>query len=84
MHAIAYQQSNFVKRSEIGADVTFLNAASVNAVRKFHMSFPHYKETPLQNLKSLAESYGVEAIWVKDESFRFELNAFKVLKKCLL
>ncbi len=79
MHAIAYQQSNFVKRSELGADVTFLNAASVNAVRKFHMSFPHYKETPLQNLKSLAESYGVEAIWVKDESFRFELNAFKVL-----
>lgn len=48
-------------------------------VLKFHQSFPQYSETPLVQLGSLAAYLGVKDIFVKDESYRFELNAFKVL-----
>ena len=48
-------------------------------VRRFHQSFPEYSVTPLVELKSLAEELGVGNIFVKDESYRFGLNAFKVL-----
>ena len=45
----------------------------------FHRSFPEYAPTPLVDLKGLAAALGVAGIRVKDESFRFGLNAFKVL-----
>ncbi len=45
----------------------------------FHQSFPQYTQAPLSNLKNLALELGVGGIYVKDESFRFGLNAFKVL-----
>ena len=47
--------------------------------RAFHSSFPEYSPTPLVNLKALSEQLGVASVRVKDESFRFGLNAFKVL-----
>ena len=47
--------------------------------RSFHRSFPTYRETPLVSLSHLAGELGVAAIYVKDESARFGLNAFKVL-----
>ena len=46
---------------------------------RFHRSFPQYGETPLVDLSCLAAYFGVKGIYIKDESFRFELNAFKVL-----
>ena len=52
------------------------NAKKVN---DFHRSFPEYTVTPLVNLTELAKSLGVARIYVKDESYRFGLNAFKVL-----
>ena len=53
--------------------------ATVKRVRAYHESFPEYKITPLADLKNLAASLGVKSIHVKDESYRFGLNAFKVL-----
>ena len=47
--------------------------------RAFHQSFPEYRETPLAELNALAKELGVASIHVKDESWRFGLNAFKVL-----
>lgn len=47
--------------------------------RNFHASFPIYQPTPLTALPNLAQALGVGEIRVKDESFRFGLNAFKVL-----
>lgn len=47
--------------------------------RRFHKSFPEYAPTPLVALDSLAETLGVAGIYIKDESFRFGLNAFKGL-----
>ena len=48
-------------------------------VREFHKSFPMYAPTPLAQLPETAKMLGIGAIYVKDESHRFGLNAFKVL-----
>ncbi|HBI71677.1 MAG TPA: diaminopropionate ammonia-lyase [Lachnospiraceae bacterium] len=45
----------------------------------YHKSFPEYSITPLANESKLAASLGLKNIFVKDESYRFGLNAFKVL-----
>lgn len=45
----------------------------------FHKSFPQYSETPLAKLDNMAEFLGLKNLYVKDESYRFGLNAFKVL-----
>lgn len=45
----------------------------------FHKDLKAYKPTPLVELKGLAEECGVGKIFIKDESFRFGLNAFKGL-----
>ena len=48
-------------------------------VIKYHQSFPNYQKTPLKKLTHLATFLGVSKIYVKDESKRFGLNAFKGL-----
>ena len=52
---------------------------TARAVREFHKSFPMYAPTPLAQLPETAKLLGVGKIYVKDESHRFGLNAFKVL-----
>lgn len=52
------------------------NARKVN---RFHASFPEYKKTPLVSLNALSKQLGIKGLFVKDESYRFGLNAFKVL-----
>ncbi|MFC0231646.1 diaminopropionate ammonia-lyase [Bhargavaea ullalensis] len=47
--------------------------------RKFHESLPAYAETPLYSLGGLARSFGIGGLYVKDESERFGLHAFKGL-----
>ena len=51
----------------------------VEKARRFHRSFPQYSVTPLADLKKMAEFLGLGGVYVKDESYRFGLNAFKVL-----
>ncbi|HDW3959079.1 TPA: diaminopropionate ammonia-lyase [Escherichia coli] len=48
-------------------------------VLAFHKKINGYDATPLVSLKKLASHFGVKNIFVKDESKRFGLNAFKVL-----
>ena len=48
-------------------------------IRAYHESYPEYSPTPLVSLSQLARHLGAQAIWIKDESKRFGLNAFKVL-----
>ena len=48
-------------------------------VRAFHRSLKEYEETPLVSLSSMAKRLGVGGIYVKNESKRFGLNAFKAL-----
>ena len=60
-------------------ELEIMAPANVRAARAFHESFPQYAETPLAGLDRLAEFLGVAKLCVKDESYRFGLNAFKVL-----
>ena len=48
-------------------------------VAGYHQSLPGYQPTPLVSLSSLAARLQLGQVWVKDESKRFGLNAFKVL-----
>jgi diaminopropionate ammonia-lyase len=62
-----------------GTSLDDFNAAEAERVQNFHKSFREYAPTPLVPLPNLAKHLGVEQILVKDESWRFGLNAFKVL-----
>jgi diaminopropionate ammonia-lyase len=48
-------------------------------VREFHRSMADYGVTPLVACPGAAEALGIGGLWVKDESARFGLNAFKAL-----
>ena len=45
----------------------------------FHRSLKEYAPTPLINLAKLSKSLDIKELWIKDESLRFGLNAFKAL-----
>lgn len=49
------------------------------AAREFHTGLPGYRPTPLVSLPALAGEMGVGEMFVKDESSRLGLAAFKVL-----
>ena len=51
----------------------------LQSVHQYHQSIPGYQTTPLVHLKQFAADIGVDKVWIKDESKRFNLNAFKVL-----
>lgn len=51
----------------------------VARAQAFHKSFPQYTVTPLARLDGMAGRLGLGGLFVKDESYRFGLNAFKVL-----
>lgn len=48
-------------------------------VRNYHKTIREYAPTPLHCLNALAKETGVKDIYIKDESYRFSLNAFKGL-----
>lgn len=77
---IKYIQNENVRnlhKSKVSID--FINKEQIEKIRNFHRSFSEYKVTPLHNLSELANELGVSNIWLKDESYRFGLNAFKSL-----
>lgn len=61
------------------ADLSLFSEEQAAKVQRFHASFPVYKPTPLADLTQTAKALGLGAAYVKDESYRFGLNAFKVL-----
>lgn len=61
------------------SSVDYMSKEVVENVRTFHKSFSEYSITPLHNLENLAKHLEVKNIFLKDESYRFGLNAFKVL-----
>lgn len=57
----------------------FMSLENAGKVQRFHESFPMYEKTPLTELRRTAEVLGLGTVYIKDESYRFGLNAFKVL-----
>jgi len=71
--------ANRMPPSDDSEQMALMTPAQIEKARAFHRSFPQYEPTPLVALPNLARLLGVRNIYVKDESFRFGLNAFKVL-----
>ena len=69
---------NHVAKSD-DKHLELMSEENVKKANEFHKSFPQYTVTPLQDLAELASYLGVKSIHCKDESYRFGLNAFKVL-----
>lgn len=61
------------------AHLGIMSLDNVSKARAFHKSFPQYSVTPLARLDGQAARLGLGNLCVKDESYRFGLNAFKVL-----
>ncbi|MFF0730583.1 diaminopropionate ammonia-lyase [Streptomyces chartreusis] len=58
---------------------TWRCAPAPTEVRAFHAALPGYSPTPLVELPAIARELGVGRVFVKDESRRLGLPAFKVL-----
>lgn len=71
--------TNAQSKRESLSSLALFAGEEVERVRRFHQSFPEYEPTPLRHLAHLSKSLGVGGVHVKDESYRFGLNAFKVL-----
>ena len=69
---------NTMPKSE-DKNLPIMSLEEVEKAKTFHKSFPQYSETPLVDLKEMAKFLGLAKVCVKDESYRFGLNAFKVL-----
>jgi len=67
------------KEVDYNKHIELMNNDVVTEVQRFHTTIPSYKPTPLVSLKDLAKELGISNIYVKDESHRFGLNAFKGL-----
>lgn len=74
VHNNKSRDMNYKKEKLVGFE-----EKEMKEVYDFHKSLPGYKATPLVELDNLAKYYGVKKVWLKDESKRFGLNAFKVL-----
>lgn len=61
------------KTGSIGMD------ADLSIVQQFHQQLPNYARTPLVSLDDVAKKLGVKHVFVKDESNRLGLPAFKIL-----
>ncbi|MBC2850224.1 diaminopropionate ammonia-lyase [Cetobacterium sp. 8H] len=70
---------NEIEKGDLEKCLEILTEKEVKKAKDFHSSFPQYEVTPLAKLDNLAKNIGLSGIYVKDESYRFGLNAFKVL-----
>lgn len=74
---IKWVLNNIVKSND--KQLKNMSVTEMEKASNFHKSFPQYDVTPLTPLNALAAYLGLKRLYVKDESYRFGLNAFKVL-----
>lgn len=74
---IKWTLNNIAKSDD--KQVQNMSLEEMEKASNFHKSFPQYEVTPLTRLSGLAGHLGLKRLYVKDESYRFGLNAFKVL-----
>lgn len=74
-----YSYFNKFLTDDISLDVNSECAFNSDDILPFHRSLPGYGTTPFVSLPSLSKKLGVGSIFVKDESYRFGLKAFKCM-----
>jgi diaminopropionate ammonia-lyase len=72
-------KENLLPKTDKDKCIEFLSKEEIEKAKRFHESFEQYSKTPLVELQELSKHIGVKGIYLKDESYRFGLNAFKVL-----
>ncbi len=77
MDKIKWIKNTMPKTADLSLKV--MDESEVKKARDFHQTIPGYERTPLANLNHMASYLGLKELYVKDESYRFGLNAFKVL-----
>jgi diaminopropionate ammonia-lyase len=79
MNAVRWIKNPQARKKKQNGAIELFNEKEMENVVRFHQSFPQYQETPLVKLQNFANYLGVGGIYLKDESYRFGLNSFKVL-----
>jgi diaminopropionate ammonia-lyase len=74
-----YNLQAFIQLPKQGSAPEAFSEGVADKVHRFHRQLSNYMPTELVSLKGLARAWGLGAIYVKDESTRFNLKAFKVL-----
>jgi len=69
--------TSFPSDKKMGETEKKFSVEEAKQVLDFHKTLDGYSETPLRRLDALAEKMGISGFYVKDESYRFGLNAFK-------
>jgi diaminopropionate ammonia-lyase len=70
----------YLTQAPAGGNVPkYFSEEAARRVQNFHRQLPGYQPTNLVRLSRLARSWGVKDVFIKDESTRFGLKAFKVL-----
>ncbi len=76
----SFHLAEMPRRADAPENMSLFTLETAQTVLNYHQSFGSvYQETPLHVLPRLADALGLGAIYLKDESFRFGLNAFKAL-----
>lgn len=79
MKTIAFAENKLFDERYNEKELQYFSKEAIETVRKFQETHAAYTKTPLKSLSNFAELIGVNHVYVKDESSRFGLNAFKVL-----
>lgn len=77
MKEIKWVQNNMPQTED--AKLPIMALSEVAKASAFHKTIPGYAPTPLAQLTHMADYLGLGEVCIKDESYRFGLNAFKVL-----
>lgn len=72
-------QNKFKNRRDAEKFTADFSVQEIQNAAHFHASMPQYEKTPLHELKSGAQSLSLGNLFIKDESARFGLKAFKGL-----
>ncbi len=76
---VIWAKNKFYGHKSNSQELKFFRQDEIDKAYMFQKSHSLFNETPLHQLKNLAHYLNVQDIRVKDESYRFGLNAFKVL-----
>ena len=71
--------NNFFDSKYNENELKYFKSGEIDKILNFQRTHDKFTETPLINLKALSKKLNINNIYVKDESKRFGLNAFKVM-----